>query len=261
MIQYLVFILLVLFAYFGLFEKFYNQTDFKGEIPIDPYRILFQFSMIAYLLVIQMLFLTGKKQYRYLKKWIRWMYKKIRLFPGTIYGVAGIATLFILFSGSFFIGDHDYVGVDPKGLLFNFLFFMTGAYFEEFIFRGFLYRKLLNKYAKRPWIPLLVQGLIFGYLHITNPHMHFLRFINIFLAGIFLGAIVRKSFLYAVLFHFIWNFVQGYVLGLQVSGFTFDQSVFISYDNTTWEDSYTALALLLPLATYSFYNVWKKKRI
>ena len=89
---------------------------------------------------------------------------------------------------------------------------------EELMFRGYILHNLMqstNKYAA-----LIISALIFALAHGANPNFSWLAFINIFLAGIFLGInyIYTQNLWYALMLHFTWNFFQGTVLGYEVSG-------------------------------------------
>jgi membrane protease YdiL (CAAX protease family) len=70
------------------------------------------------------------------------------------------------------------------------------------------------------WAALAISSLLFAGFHLTNPGMNTLAFANIFLAGILLGMnyIYTRNLWYAFLFHLSWNFVQGPILGMRVSG-------------------------------------------
>jgi membrane protease YdiL (CAAX protease family) len=96
---------------------------------------------------------------------------------------------------------------------------------EEMVFRGYILHNLMqsvNRYAA-----LLITSALFALAHATNPNFNWLAFVNIFLAGLILGInyIYTQNLWYALLFHFAWNFLQGPVIGYEVSGLNF-QSVF-----------------------------------
>lgn len=98
------------------------------------------------------------------------------------------------------------------------LFFLV-AIFEETLLRGILLGKLLDggmpKYAA-----LLLSSVLFSALHLFNPNFSWLPFLNIFLAGILLGAsyIYTRNLWFPIFLHWFWNWLQGPVLGYGVSG-------------------------------------------
>jgi uncharacterized protein len=116
--------------------------------------------------------------------------------------------------------------VDGKEIIFSLGIMVFVAIAEELMFRGYILNNLMqsaNKYAA-----LIISALLFAIAHNANPDFNWLSFINIFLAGLFLGInyIYTQNLWYAVLLHFSWNFFQGPVLGYDVSGLKFE-SIFI----------------------------------
>ncbi len=96
--------------------------------------------------------------------------------------------------------------------------------FEENLFRGFLFQRLLD--GTRVWVAQLVLAAFFAMAHWGNPGMHgatkLWATLNIALAAVFLGlAYLRtRSLALPVGIHLGWNWTQGNVLGFGVSGTT-----------------------------------------
>ena len=69
---------------------------------------------------------------------------------------------------------------------------------------------------------LIGSSLIFGILHVTNPHATWISTIGITLAGLFLGfGYIRTHQLWLPIgLHIGWNFSEGVVFGFPVSGWT-----------------------------------------
>lgn len=92
---------------------------------------------------------------------------------------------------------------------------------EEIIFRGVLFR-IVEEWLGS-WPALLASALIFGLLHLMNPNATLIAGVAIALeAGIMLAAaymLTRRLWL-AIGIHFAWNFTQGGVFGVAVSGTT-----------------------------------------
>jgi membrane protease YdiL (CAAX protease family) len=77
----------------------------------------------------------------------------------------------------------------------------------------------------RGWfLGLVVSSVLFGLAHATNPSVSGLALLNIGLAGVAfaLAYAVTGSLWLAIAYHFMWNFSQGPLLGLPVSGMTFE---------------------------------------
>lgn len=108
----------------------------------------------------------------------------------------------------------------PAGsLLLSLLFFLFVALFEEVVFRGFALGRMLDS-GMNGHVALAVSALLFSVVHWGNPSFSFLPFFNIFLAGLFLGAsyMLTRNLCLPVALHLFWNWVQGPVLGFNVSG-------------------------------------------
>ncbi|MEJ8843522.1 type II CAAX endopeptidase family protein [Lacibacter sp. H375] len=92
------------------------------------------------------------------------------------------------------------------------------SFSEEVVFRGYILNNLMQSTSVLP--ALSISALLFAGFHSLNSHMSLIAFINIFIAGVLLGVnyIYTRNLWFAIFFHFTWNFVQGPVLGFEVSG-------------------------------------------
>lgn len=89
---------------------------------------------------------------------------------------------------------------------------------EEIVCRGYLQGRLMKITQKR--VAIIISALFFSFMHATNDGITLMALISLFLFGIFTG-IIRSytNDLWAVgAFHSAWNFMQGPVLGVSVSG-------------------------------------------
>lgn len=102
-----------------------------------------------------------------------------------------------------------------EGLVFYFYI----GYGEEIMTRGALQHGLL---FTGPLPALIISSVLFSLLHFFNPEFSLMAFINIILAGLILGlSLYAFGDLWAPIgFHLTWNWAQGYVLGIPVSGTT-----------------------------------------
>ena len=96
--------------------------------------------------------------------------------------------------------------------------FFSVAVLEEVLFRALLFR-LLEQWLGT-WLALLVSSLLFGLAHLINPNADVLTTVQL----VVLGLMFTAAFLYSrrlwlcVGMHWGWNFVQGGVFSVAVSG-------------------------------------------
>ena len=93
---------------------------------------------------------------------------------------------------------------------------------EEIIFRGIMFR-LIERWLGS-WAALALSSLFFGLVHLGNDNATWLAGFAIALeAGILLGAVymLTRRLWAAIGLHMAWNFAQGGVYGVAVSGFSF----------------------------------------
>jgi uncharacterized protein len=108
-------------------------------------------------------------------------------------------------------------------LVYGLYVFLFVALFEETLFRGFVFQRLVA--GAGAWIAQITLGLVFASSHWGNPDMHGATLawatIELFLGAVLLGlAYLRtRSLALPIGIHLGWNWAQGHVLGLGVSGF------------------------------------------
>lgn len=102
-------------------------------------------------------------------------------------------------------------------ILNQLILFIAVGFTEEYLCRGFIQHHLLRF---GPYTALIVTSIIFGLLHFSNPGVTVFAIINIILAGCFMGSVMYafNSIHAAVGVHITWNWVQGAVFGIPVSG-------------------------------------------
>jgi CAAX protease family protein len=118
------------------------------------------------------------------------------------------------------LGVYHYTGTAPASVLIKPLVAsVASGIFEELLFRGLLFR--LIESAIGSWLALAVSAVIFGLLHLLNPHATLLAACALVLeAGVLLAAtylLTRRLWL-PIGMHIAWNFTQGGIFGLVVSG-------------------------------------------
>lgn len=131
--------------------------------------------------------------------------------------------VFLLCTGScilYFSKNLQWTNTSFNGndLFISFGLMLIIAFTEELVFRGYLLNNLLQSVSK--WPALVISALIFTLFHAANPDFSIIGAINILLAGLLLGInyIYTKNLWFAIVLHFTWNFLQGPVLGYDVSG-------------------------------------------
>jgi membrane protease YdiL (CAAX protease family) len=120
------------------------------------------------------------------------------------------------------LGYYRIAGVNPwTAMLPTLTLSVISGVVEEVIFRGLVFR--IAQQSLGTWLALLLSGLIFGLVHVLNPNASLLAALAIALeAGLLLGAayLVTGRLWLPIGLHFAWNFTQGGVFGVAVSGNT-----------------------------------------
>ena len=146
------------------------------------------------------------------------------LFIGAGYGILLILAAYIVYiiAGFAQISGFGTAGMTTSALVWQvvlgFVALIIAAIHEELLARGYILRNFMQ--TMNNWVALIVTGLIFSGMHLLNPNLEILGLINIFLAGILFGVyyIHRKNLWFPIGLHFTWNFFQGMVFGIPVSG-------------------------------------------
>ena len=90
---------------------------------------------------------------------------------------------------------------------------------EELVFRGILFRWLEEWGGS--WVALVLTSALFGAGHLANPHASWIAAVGIALeAGVMLGAayMLSRSLWLPMGIHAAWNFAQGEIYDIPVSG-------------------------------------------
>jgi len=139
------------------------------------------------------------------------------LISGMIWGV-GLMT--IIYGILYFSGNITIINIEfkPEVVLSSLFLFAIVAINEEVMTRGYMLNNLMSSHNK--YLSLAIVAAIFSVLHLFNAHTSVFSTINIFLAGFVLGIyyIHQKNLWFPIGMHFTWNFFQGSVYGIAVSG-------------------------------------------
>lgn len=115
----------------------------------------------------------------------------------------------------------------PVGMILCFFVaYLVQGLSEELLCRGYLMVSLSRGYPL--WACVLTNALLFAVLHLANPGMTVLAFINLTLFGVLASVYtLRRGSLWGIAaLHSAWNFAQGNLFGLSVSGTAATPSLF-----------------------------------
>ena len=116
-------------------------------------------------------------------------------------------------------GNYSVVNINPFSfILIPFALMFTVAIIEEILIRGIIFRIMEEKLGS--YIALTISSLLFGALHLANPHGTLISGICITTAGFLMGAafIYSRSLWMPIALHFAWNFTQSGIFGAITSG-------------------------------------------
>lgn len=144
--------------------------------------------------------------------------KKIgkKLLAGIITGtVLQCLTILVIY----FYGGFKVIAVNPVSIIIiPFTVAFTVAILEEILLRGIVFRITEEKWGST--IALTISGVIFGGLHLTNPHVTIVSFLCITVVGVLLSAayMYYRNLWVPIAIHFAWNFTQNGIFGAITSG-------------------------------------------
>ena len=146
---------------------------------------------------------------------------------GYLIGIAMISTtvgLSVLFGGAIFTGLN--AGVSAVYIILFFLGFLVQGMSEEVLVRGYFMVSCANKVHVA--VAVIISSAVFASLHLLNPGITVIAFINLMLFGIFAAVyILRTDDIWgACAIHASWNFFQGNVFGISVSGGSMGDSIY-----------------------------------
>ncbi|MEY8687916.1 CPBP family intramembrane glutamic endopeptidase [Bacteroides sp. AN502(2024)] len=148
---------------------------------------------------------------------------------GVWYGLLMAIFLYLLGFGISVVGG----GIEVIGFQFNpldlwesWVFFLLVALFEEILMRGYILGHLLHTHMNK-FLAIFASSALFAFMHIFNPEIAFLPMLNLLLAGMLLGTsyLYTRNLCFPISLHLFWNWIQGPILGYQVSGNNFTTSM------------------------------------
>jgi uncharacterized protein len=206
----------------GLLDRLITGLDLipEDDEEISLNAILLSYTVVAVVLItLAFLFkrLIDRQPIRSMG--FQWKGYQKHAFSGFFLGILLLcigSLILVLLQFLFFTGAVFNI----KEMLLSLLFFVIVAFTEEIAFRGYILNNLLQGTNK--WIALFASAVLFSLFHAANTNVGIIALLNIFVAGFLLGInyVFTRNIWFAVFLHFSWNFVQGPVLGFEVSGTT-----------------------------------------
>lgn len=154
---------------------------------------------------------------------------------GTQY-LAGLVIGFVLFAAVVLLnvatGSMKLNGISPgfsAGIFILFaLGFMIQGMAEEVLCRGYLLVSVARRYPVS--VAIFLNSLVFALIHLANPGVSVLALINLLLSGTFFSLyFLRTGNIWGVgAIHTMWNFAQGNIFGMAVSGTQLSCTIFES---------------------------------
>ncbi len=147
--------------------------------------------------------------------WLRHLLIGVALGSATLM----IAVLIALAGGLRFSMNQE-LPIQPLliGLASSFVVLAVAAAFEEVLFRGYIFQTLVR--SNLAWLAIVLTSVGFGFAHYYNPTASVFSVANTMLAGVWFGLAYMKTrdlwFVWGL--HFAWNWVQGAVFGIEISG-------------------------------------------
>ncbi len=136
-------------------------------------------------------------------------------------GIIGCVVLCLFALGALTV-HQEHTAVGPATLLVYLLVLAMAAVGEELLMRGYVLANLME--SMNSFVALVVSSVLFGAMHALNPSATLLGFVNTALAGVLLGVyyVHRRNLWFPIGMHFAWNYLQGPILGFDVSGMATD---------------------------------------
>ena len=145
------------------------------------------------------------------------------LILGLVMGIAAITLAFILIiiSKSGVLVNSLLEPRFSLSLVLYLILFIFVGFAEELLSRGYIIGAM-EVSNNNKWFAIMVSAVIFSLMHYGNNGFSLIPFLNIFLVGILFGVmyVKTKSIWLSTGFHITWNFFQGCIYGMPVSGIT-----------------------------------------
>ncbi|MCL1917225.1 MAG: CPBP family intramembrane metalloprotease [Peptococcaceae bacterium] len=152
-----------------------------------------------------------------------------QLLFGCVFGIVsmGLVVAVLVLTKTASITHVDWSGVGHPGFIGGLVLFIFVGFNEELMSRGFMMTAL--KTTRLKWLIVVLPAVMFSVLHIPNfwvmqesvqAYVVGVALVNLMLVGIlFAFLFIKTGRLWAPIgYHITWNFFQGSVFGMAVSG-------------------------------------------
>lgn len=149
-------------------------------------------------------------------------------------GIFSIAVAIGVATGSVSITGYALNGA-WLGLIFIFIGYMIQGMSEEVLMRGYFMVSISRRYPL--WVAILTNSIVFAMLHLGNAGIAPLAFFNLFLFGVFESIyFIKRGNIWGIAgVHSLWNFAQGNLYGISVSGQSSGSSILSSKFTSGYE--------------------------
>jgi membrane protease YdiL (CAAX protease family) len=149
---------------------------------------------------------------------------------GFLLGFINVLIVFLVLWLTGFI-EFKFVGVDINVLISMFeyfIVFMVAATFEETFNRGYVLQALIE--GTNLWLAITIISIVFVLGHATNTGFAWNNAVYFFVHGIIYCVLYVKtcSLWVPIGFHLAWNWAQGPLFGMNVSGTTMEKTFILS---------------------------------
>ncbi len=186
------------------------------------------------------------------------------MLSGIVLGIAlicAVAAAMVLFGALRIDGLNQFSEVQG-GLARSAFLFLGAGMFEEVVFRGYPFQRLMQSFG--PMGAILFFSVLFGAAHLGNPGSTALGTANTILAGVLLATAYLKTrgLWLPTGLHWSWNYFLGPVFALPVSGGKFEPSLLrVTVTGPEWLSGGNygpeASILLTIVCTAAIVGLWK----
>lgn len=203
-----------------------DPADFAANVLSTPYLPLLTLFSTAATIVIVLVFCRWIQK----RSWASIGLSGQKAFPHYVRGLLCGAAIFSAAVALCAVTGAGYfdqkAAASPLLILLFFLAYLIQGASEEILCRGYFMNSIARRYPM--WLAVIVNSVFFMLLHIQNSGLSATALVNLFLFGVFASVLTLRtgSIWYASGFHSAWNFFQGNVYGIKVSGMEMHGSLF-----------------------------------
>jgi membrane protease YdiL (CAAX protease family) len=197
---------------------FYTKTPFRQGTLIGSNYVMILTTSLSIIICFLWIYLYEKR------KPISLGFYRIAFVSNYIYGfllgllLMSLVAVFLCITNNAEISKGNFTFYNLLSFLIVILSWIIQGASEEILIRGFALQAIIAKY--NVLVGVLLSSLIFAALHLFNPGISLLAFLNLILFGIIaaLLALYTESLWASCALHSAWNLAEGNIYGFLVSG-------------------------------------------